>query len=253
MDQSQLKTSWKTRIIIGIIGFLMLFSTVAVYALIVLSSENSKKQNDVASKELEEVQKEKEEKGKELESIIADLSKEHLDTLKEYRSRIKSYNAKSVDNAGLKYEDLKKGNGEEITAETKYYSYYIGWCADESVFESSFEDFSKPTALRSPLYTEYDGPYIAGWEEGVIGMKVGGVREIDIPAELAYGDKQEICGSKNSPLKFIIYVVDPGKKYKTALEEYYNLLQQEYVLYYSQNQDLLGGSSSEGETTTSEE
>lgn len=235
MDQSQLKTSWKTRIVIGIIAFLMLFSTVAVYALIVLSNENGKKQNDVVSKELEEVGKEMEEKDKELESLGNELSKKYFDTLASYRSKVKSYNAKSVDNAGLKTTDLKKGNGEEITDETSYFSYYIGWCADESVFESSFDDFESPKSLTAPVaYRAGENEFIAGWEEGVLGMKVGGVREIDIPGNLAYGDRQELCGGTNSPLKFIIYIIEPGEDYRKKLDEYEALRQQYRVLYYSQ-------------------
>lgn len=241
MDEKELRTSWKTRIVIGVIAFLMLFSTVAVYALIVLSNENSKKTDTVASKELEAVEKEMEEKRKELEKLSDELSKKHYDTLSEYRSKVRSYNAKSVDNAGLKTTDLKKGDGAEITKESSYYSYYIGWCADESVFDSSFDNYKSPKSLVAPIdYTKGESSFVAGWEEGVIGMKTGGVREIDIPGELAYKDKQEICGGYNTPLKFIVYVIDPGKEYTEKLKEYNTLFQQYYVLYYSQHQDELG-------------
>ncbi len=49
---------------------------------------------------------------------------------------------------------------------------------------------------------------IPGWAEGVIGMRVGGVREITIPSDLAYKDQ----GSgndipPNTPIKFIVYVI----------------------------------------------
>lgn len=242
MDQKQLKTSWKTRIVIGVIAFLMLFSTVAVYALIVLSNENGKKKDDVASAELEQVEKELSEKRTELEKMASELSDKHYDTFKKYRSKVSSYNAKSVDNAGLKTEDIVQGDGAEITADSSYFSYYVGWCADESVFDSSFDAWDKPTSLNAPIeYTAGSSSFVAGWEEGVIGMKIGGVREIDIPGELAYGDTREICGGKNSPLKFVVYAVDPGEEYKAKLEEYNKLFEQYYVLYYSQNQDLLTG------------
>ena len=49
---------------------------------------------------------------------------------------------------------------------------------------------------------------IAGWQRGVVGMKIGGVRELTIPADLAYGDTargEDIPA--NSPLKFIIVAV----------------------------------------------
>ena len=240
MNEKDLKTSWKTRIVIGIIAFLMLFSTVAVYALIVLSSEKEKKKNTDASAELTDVEKELSEKRAELEKMSDELSKQHYDTLSSYRSKVRAYNAASVDNAGLKTEDLKIGDGEEIKEESSYYSYYIGWCADESVFDSSFDSFENPTSLVAPLqYISGTSSYVAGWEEGVVGMKVGGVREIDIPGQLAYGESREICGGTNSPLKFLIYLVDPGDAYKSKLDEYNKLVEQYYILYYSQNQDLL--------------
>lgn len=250
MNEKELRTSWKTRIAIGVIAFLMLFSTVAVYALIVLSNENGKKSSTVASQELQEVEKDLEAKRKELETLTDELSKKHYDTLSSYRSNVRSYNAKSVDNAGLKTTDLKTGDGEEIKEDSSYYSYYIGWCSDESVFDSSFDDYSKPTSLVAPIdYTAGESSFVAGWEEGVIGMKTGGIRQIDIPGELAYKDKQEICGGYNTPLKFIVYVVDPGSEYKKKIEEYNTLFQQYYVLYYSEHQDELGTE----ETTTSGE
>ena len=240
MDQKQLKTAWQTRIVIGIIAFLLLFSTVAVYALIVLSNEKSKKSNDEVSKELAAVESELSEKRKVVEDLSDKMSKDYYSTLSKYRSSVRSYNASSVDNGGLKTKDLKTGSGAEIKEDSSYYAYYIGWCADESVFDSSFDDWSNPTSLVAPLgYTSGESSYIAGWEEGVIGMKTGGVREVDIPGQLAYGDTREICGGTNSPLKYIIYIIDPSEEYKKAISEYNKLVEQYYVLYYSQNQDLL--------------
>ena len=238
MDQSQLKTSWKTRVIIGVIAFLMLFSTVAVYALIVLSSENKKGENAKVSEELAKVEKELDEKRAEAEKLTDALSDKHYATLKSYASAVKSYNAQSVNNAGLKTKDLVKGNGAEITADTEYYSYYIGWCADESVFDSSFNSWENPTELNAPIQYEVGtSSFVAGWEEGVIGMKLGGVREIDVPGELAYGETREICGGTNSPLKFIVYPVEVSDEYKKVIKEFDTLYMQYYVLYSAQNQE----------------
>ena len=238
MDQEQLKTSWKTRIIIGIIAFLMLFSTVAVYALIVLSNENKKSKSAATSEELAKVEEELDAKRAEAEALTDKLSEKHLGTLKKYRSLVKSYNAQSVNNAGLKTKDLVKGNGAEITADTEYYSYYIGWCADESVFDSSFDTWESAKSLVAPIqYTPNESSFVAGWEEGVIGMKLGGVREIDVPGELAYGETREICGGTNSPLKFIVYPVEVSDEYKKVIKEFDTLYMQYYVLYSAQNQE----------------
>ena len=240
MDQKQLKTSWQQRIIIGIIAFLLLFSTVAVYALIVLSNEKSKSKNEQVSKELTKVEEELTAKRNELETMVNGFSDTYYGKFSNYRSRVRSYNATSVNNSGLTTEDLEIGSGAEITSETSYYSYYIGWCADESVFDSSFDSWENPTALIDPLsYTSGESEFVQGWEDGVLGMKIGGVREIAIPGELAYGETKEICGGKNSPLKFIIMAVDPGEEYTKKVDEYNELMNQYYVLYYSQNQDLL--------------
>ena len=240
MDQSQLKTSWKTRIVIGVIAFLMLFSTVAVYALIVLSGENKKKTDINTSEELKAVEADLKTKRNEVETLAVNLSNEHYDTLASYRSNVKSYNAASVDNAGLKSNDLKVGEGAEIADGTSYYAYYIGWCADESVFDSSFDSWDNPKELNAPIeYEAGSSSFVAGWEEGVIGMHVGGVRQIEIPGNLAYGESREICGGKNSPLKFIVYAVDPGTEYIEKLKEYNKLVEQYYILYYSNNQDLI--------------
>ena len=240
MDQKQLKTTWQQRIVIGIIAFLLLFSTVAVYALIVLSGEKKEKNNEQVAKELEKVEEELTAKREELEVIVSNLSGQYYNKLSNYRSRVRSYNAASVNNAGLTTTDLEEGNGAEIAEDSSYYSYYIGWCADESVFDSSFDNWDNSTALVDPIaYTNGESQFVQGWEDGVIGMKVGGVREISIPGELAYGDTKEICGGTNSPLKFIIMPVDPGETYGKLLDEYNELMNQYYVLYYSQNQDLL--------------
>ena len=239
MDQQQLKTSWQVRIVVGIIAFLMLFSTVAVYALIVLTKENDKKENTQVAEELAKVEEELTEKRKAVEELVSKLSDKYFDELKSYRSYVKSYNAQAVNNGSLKTKDLKVGKGKEITSDSSYYSYYIGWCSDETIFDSSFNDSDKPTALIDPIsYTAGESNFIAGWEEGVLGMKVGGVRQLEIPSTLAYGDSQSVCNTANSPLKYIVMVVDPGEDYDAKLAAYNEVYQQYLVLYYSQNGTL---------------
>ena len=64
---------------------------------------------------------------------------------------------------------------------------------------------------------------IEGWNEGVVGMKLGGIREITIPGELAYGENREICGGLNSPLKFIILALEEDDKLGTLNQELQNI------------------------------
>lgn len=85
--------------------------------------------------------------------------------------------------SGLEIWDVKEGKGEAATADSTVTVHYTGWLTDDKAtkFDSSL-DRGKPLAL--PL----DG-VIKGWQEGIPGMKPGGVRRLRIPAELAYGEK----------------------------------------------------------------
>lgn len=81
---------------------------------------------------------------------------------------------------GLKYRDLKDGDGEACPAGATPIMDYIGWLpATGAVFDSSFRG-GKP-----PLDMSLD-ELIKGWQRGVPGMKVGGVRKLVIPGHLAY-------------------------------------------------------------------
>ena len=54
-------------------------------------------------------------------------------------------------------------------------------------------------------------------------MRYGGLREVTIPGSLAYGDTQEICGSKNAPLKFIILAIKQDKDLEVLSEKLSNI------------------------------
>ena len=82
------------------------------------------------------------------------------------------------------------------SASDPYLAYYIGWKSDESILDSSFDSYDTPTGLKAPLNGSTG--MIRGWLEGIIGMQIGGVREISIPADFAYGD---------SALKFIVMLI----------------------------------------------
>lgn len=218
MDEKYLKTSVSQRIIITVIAILLLGSFFAMYIGIVISGNN--KENNLSA--LEDKYNEKQET---LSAYGTELSGQYFDEFVNYKSQVKAYNAESANSVGVRTTDLKEGTGRELTSgDTNYYAYYIGWCADESVFDSSFNSFEDPTALKTPLYAGQG--LIQGWNEGVIGMKIGGVREIQMPGEVAYADSQEICGGYNSPLKFIVMAIEDEKL--TTLEDelqeaYYDL------------------------------
>ncbi|MBR1795749.1 FKBP-type peptidyl-prolyl cis-trans isomerase [Candidatus Saccharibacteria bacterium] len=231
MEQSYVKTSMKQRIIIFAIAFLLLAATIASYVLIVLNDKNGSTASTTTTRTAEEQAQldayttEYEAKGAEVTARGEELSKDYFDEFKSYRSRVRSYNAATANSNGLKTEDLKQGTGKVLTdGDTDYFAYYIGYCADETVFDSSFDNYENPTSLKAPLYAAVG--LIEGWNAGVVGMKLGGVRELTIPGELAYGETQEICGGTNSPLKFVVMAVDDAEllKLNKELDETYNKL-----------------------------
>lgn len=227
MDQKALKTSWKQRIVIILIAVFMLGSTLATYIAIVIAS--NKKSDNKDNPELTKLEEEYSAKQSEINEYSSELAKKYFDEFKEYKSNVKSYNAETVNKNGLTTKDLKKGSGKKLEEGDKdYLAYYIGFCADESIFDSSFDDANSPTTLNAPLPAATG--LIEGWNQGVIGMRIGGVRELSIPGELAYGDSQEICGGTNSPLKFIVMPIEDEKlsKLNNELENIYNKMMEQY-------------------------
>lgn len=80
-------------------------------------------------------------------------------------------------------DDIKVGEGTEAKSGNYVTVHYTGWLLDGSKFDSS-KDRNEPFAF--PLGA---GHVIKGWDQGVVGMKIGGVRKLTIPAELGYGSR----------------------------------------------------------------
>jgi FKBP-type peptidyl-prolyl cis-trans isomerase len=83
----------------------------------------------------------------------------------------------------LKSEDLQVGSGAEAVAGKQVTVHYVGTLTDGSKFDSS-RDRGKGFS-----FTLGAGQVIKGWDQGVAGMKVGGMRRLTIPSDLAYGDR----------------------------------------------------------------
>lgn len=83
--------------------------------------------------------------------------------------------------SGLQIEEITVGTGAVATAGQHVIVHYTGWLTDGTKFDSS-KDRNDP--FQFPLGQRN---VIAGWDEGVQGMLVGGVRKLTIPPELGYG------------------------------------------------------------------
>jgi FKBP-type peptidyl-prolyl cis-trans isomerase len=83
--------------------------------------------------------------------------------------------------SGLRYQDVSKGDGTEATAGRNASVHYTGWLANGEMFDGS-------RVRNQPFnFTLGAGQVIAGWDEGVAGMRVGGRRKLVIPPNLGYG------------------------------------------------------------------
>lgn len=85
--------------------------------------------------------------------------------------------------SGLEYLDVKVGTGAVAVAGRRVSVHYTGWLLDGTKFDSSKD---RAQAFGFNLGA---GMVIRGWDEGVAGMKVGGVRKLRIPPNLAYGER----------------------------------------------------------------
>lgn len=238
MDEKQLKTSPWQRVVIIIVAILLLGSTIFTYMFIVMSSSNNSKANN--EERIAELRAEYDAKNEELQAAAKPLSDKYFKEMSGYKtSQVKSYNAAKANSEKLKTEDLKVGTGRELAADdTDYSAYYIGWCADGSIFDSSFsyaaEDTDKenPTGLSAPL--PISSGLIEGWKQGVVGMKLGGVRQLTIPGELAYGEsRSDVCGTTNAPLKFVVMAIENDANLQKLNDELEDIYAQLYAALLS--------------------
>jgi len=111
--------------------------------------------------------------------------------------------------SGLQYLDEKVGGGESLDKGNVVNVDYTGWT------ESNGKQFDTSDG-RGPLsFAVGTGRVIPGWDEGVLGMKVGGKRRLSIPADLAYGENgagPEI--PPNSRLQFVCELQSVSKGFE---------------------------------------
>ena len=99
------------------------------------------------------------------------------------KNKLSTSSAESGGVTSLQVEELEVGEGAEAVLGSKVGVHYTGWLVDGTEFDSSRH-------RGPPLFFSLGaGQVIRGWEQGVLGMKVGGKRKLTIPPRLAYGKR----------------------------------------------------------------
>jgi peptidylprolyl isomerase len=104
----------------------------------------------------------------------------------------------------LTTRDLKAGTGAVIPANATVSVNYVGVaCSTGKIFDSSY-------SRNQPLDANLNGGVIKGWTEGIAGMRVGGVRLLAIPSDLAYGASGQPPIAPDEALYFLVAPVKLG-------------------------------------------
>ena len=102
--------------------------------------------------------------------------------------------------SGLKYTDVRIGDGREAQPGNVVYVLYVGRLTNGTRFDSN-------TNAGNPFkFSLGNGEVIKGWDEGIAGMKAGGKRQLVIPSKLAYG--ASAAGSKIPPHSTLLFEVE---------------------------------------------
>ena len=124
----------------------------------------------------------------------------HIITLAVFLFAVSCSKEKQTMSNGLQIEDIKIGEGNEVKKFDIVTVNYTGTLEDGTKFDSSLNPGRTPFR-----FTVGAGQVIKGWDEGLMGMKVGGKRKLTIPPELGYGSRDNGPIPANSTL---IYDID---------------------------------------------
>lgn len=106
-----------------------------------------------------------------------------VDNTKDIKKETKMDTNTATDSGKLQIEDIKIGDGKEVSAGDTVVMHYSGTLTNGTKFDSSY-DRGEPFQTRIGV-----GQVIQGWDMGVPGMKVGGKRKLTIPSQLGYGER----------------------------------------------------------------
>jgi FKBP-type peptidyl-prolyl cis-trans isomerase FkpA len=198
-----MSTTRRQRIGIWVIVVALTVGTIGTFLALIYGTQNQQVEQARRAELEAAYQKEYETYQEKVTAQVKALSDQYYDELSQYASRATAFDAATVTELGK--EDLKVGDGADITATSDFSAYYIGWNPSGKIFDSSMKD----GALLAPLSVGPNGtPVIEGWTQGADGMKVGGIRLLSIPSDLAYkemGSGEDI--PPNTPIKFVLMIV----------------------------------------------
>jgi FKBP-type peptidyl-prolyl cis-trans isomerase FkpA len=100
--------------------------------------------------------------------------------------------------------DLLVGSGEEAVAGKTLTVEYTGWFFDPSRLDFKGLQFDSSVGREPFVFTLGAGQVIEGWDQGLVGMRVGGLRRLTIPPSLAYGESRNGSIPPNATLIFEI-------------------------------------------------
>lgn len=176
-----------TRIAILVAVAGMIFSSVGLTLVLLLQSDG----NDTAQTDQAKLQQQIQEQQQKEASMPKD-------PLPGYEAT--PFDAASV--SELKVETLKQGDGPAASKESTVTANYFGWTSDGKIFDSTNKG-GTVTPVPFPL-----NQVIAGWTEGLNGVKQGSVVKLIIPGDQAYGNTDNGDGRPFGPLAFIVELTE---------------------------------------------
>ena len=107
----------------------------------------------------------------------------------------------------LQTTELKEGTGATAVAGRPVSVHYTGWLYSESAAENKGTKFDSSVDRGAPFSFTLGGNVIAGWNQGIVGMKVGGQRRLIIPPSLGYGASGQGAIPGNATLVFDVQLL----------------------------------------------
>jgi FKBP-type peptidyl-prolyl cis-trans isomerase FkpA len=102
--------------------------------------------------------------------------------------------------------DLRVGTGDEAVAPKSLSVFYTGWLYNPVAADQKGARFDSSNGTPF-TFTLGAGQVIAGWDQGLVGMKVGGLRRLVVPPALAYGDTRQGLIPPHATLVFEVELV----------------------------------------------